>query len=294
MAHKKQKAVTPRHKAILHAKHLLVPHKGNGYRPHLIRWHGLTAVFVIAVIIQVFYSSVSGHTLGQEAPISVTDLLQDTNVARVQQNLPPLALNDKLDQAANLKAKDMFANNYWAHNSPTGVTPWKWFADVNYQYNKAGENLAKNYPDAQATLDAWLASPTHRANVLNADYQDVGFAVMDGTIDGMATTLIVAEYGQPLTVAAAPQTTYVAPIQNSSNNTWALFVDALKNLNPASLLILAMLVVVAIVAGLAHTYRKKLPKKWVRSWRAHHGLYTLIGVVVAGTIVIAFSGGGQI
>ncbi len=291
---KKQTVLSPRQKAIHHAKHLLVPHKGNGYRPHLIRWNGLVAVFVIAVAIQVCYGYVSGHILGQESTITVTGLFQDTNAQRVQQGLPPLNLNDKLDQAASLKAKDMFANNYWAHNSPTGVTPWKWFGDVNYQYNKAGENLAKNYATTQATVDAWMASPTHRANLLNADYKDVGFAVMTGTLDGQPTTLVVAEYGEPLTAATAAPTTYVAPINNASTSPWASFASAIQTLNPASLAILSILTVVGIVAAAAHHFRKKLPKYWLKSWRVHHGAYTLIGVVIAGVIVIAVSGGGQI
>ena len=62
-------------------------------------------------------------------------------------------MNPKLNEAAQLKAQDMFRYNYWAHTSPRGVEPWKWLGDVGYTYSIAGENLAKNYPTAVATVD---------------------------------------------------------------------------------------------------------------------------------------------
>ncbi|MFS8119533.1 MAG: CAP domain-containing protein, partial [Microcoleus sp.] len=62
------------------------------------------------------------------------------------------------------------------HVSPTGVQPWVWINDTGYNYDTAGENLAKNYPSTQATVDAWMASPVHRANitvvVLSFDSED--------------------------------------------------------------------------------------------------------------------------
>jgi hypothetical protein len=292
----KKKKQTASTKLIHHTKRLLVPHKANHYRPHLIRVPGLVLVAVLLIAIQVGYGLTSGHILGQTAPITSDELLQDSNAERAKDNLPALSLNDKLDQAAYLKAKDMFANNYWAHNSPSGVTPWAWFAAVGYNYDKAGENLAKNYVDTQATVNAWMASPTHRANILNADYKDVGFAVMDGTLNGQPTTLVVAEYGEPVSVAtvAGAQTTYEAPINTTSSNPLASFASTIQTLNPASVAILGILALVGVVAAVAHHFRKKLPKNWVKSWRVHHGAYTLGGVLVAAVVVTVASGGGQI
>jgi len=281
----------------MHAKHIFVPHQGNRYRPHLIRPHGLGVVLALALLIQLTYSyATTGQfrVLGAQTAITPTELLQDTNAQRQSAGLSQLKLNDELDKAAYLKAQDMFANNYWAHNSPSGVTPWQWFSEVGYQYNAAGENLAKNYPSAAATVTAWMASPTHRANILNSNYQDVGFAVMSGTLQGQPTTLVVAEYGQPLTSAAAVKTTYGAPVATGSTGVLASFASAIQTLSPSSLAILSLFMVVATVGALAHAYRKKLPKAWVKSWRVHHGVYTVIGVIVAGIIVILTSGGGQI
>lgn len=300
----RKKTTTLQTKVRTHLKHTLVPHKGNQYRPHLVRLHGITAVLVLAVFMQLAYGFLSsGHmqVLGRVSNISASDLLADTNVARAQSSLPGLKPNDKLNNAAFAKAQDMFANNYWAHTSPTGVTPWKWIGDAGYNYDVAGENLAKNYPTAQETVDAWMASPTHRANILNAKYQDIGFAVVDGTLDGRPTTLVVAYYGAPATAAVegakdakvAP-VVYAAPIEQGVGNPLTYFGTALQSLTPATLGTLALLTLVGAVAVAAQHYRKKLPVAWRRSWKLHHGMYTLVGVIGLGVIIVFATGGGSI
>ncbi|MDE2589434.1 MAG: hypothetical protein KGL95_07190 [Patescibacteria group bacterium] len=68
--------------------------------------------------------------------------------------------------------------------------------NAGYDYTYAGENLARGFTSAQDAINAWMASPTHRANVLSRNYQDVGFAVEDGNLTGEKdTTLIVEEFG---------------------------------------------------------------------------------------------------
>ena len=286
-----------------HLKHTLVPHKGNHYRPHLVRLHGITAVLVIAMLLQVVYGFASSgrlEVLGRVSSISASDLLTDTNTERATSSLPGLTLNPALSQAAFLKAQDMFANNYWAHTSPSGTTPWKWLGDAGYNYDVAGENLAKNYPTADATIAAWMNSETHRANILNAKYQEVGFAVVDGILEGRNTTLVVAYYGAPAETAvegandARPSMVYAAPIEQGFGNPLTYFGTALQSLTPATLGALAMLAMVAAVAVAAHHYRKKLPVAWRRSWKLHHGMYTLSGVVGLALVIVLATGGGSI
>ncbi|MFZ1302000.1 MAG: CAP domain-containing protein [Candidatus Microsaccharimonas sp.] len=295
-----KKPITVRAKVSHHAKRLLVPHKVNNYRPHLIRVNGLVAVLLVAVLAQAVYSFTTAgnfQTLGRSSNIETIDLLNDTNQAREAEGLADLKLNDQLSQGAFLKAQDMFANNYWAHTSPSGVEPWKWFGDIGYNYSVAGENLAKNYPTADATVDAWMNSPSHRANILNGKYVDVGFAVVDGTLDGKATTLVVAFYGAPVTFAAVEgavvPTTFVAP-QQVGTNPLEYFSTALQSLSPVTIIVLALLGVVAIVGAAAHHYRNKLPKAWKKSWKIHHGAYTFIGMLALGVLIIIATGGGQI
>jgi len=285
-------------------RHALVPHKGNHYRPHLVRLHGLTAVLVLAVVMQLAYGFISSgrlEVLGRVSNISASDLVADTNTQREKSSLSDLKVNDELTAAAFAKAKDMFANNYWAHVSPSGVTPWKWVGDAGYNYDVAGENLAKNYPTAQATVDAWMASPTHRANIMNNKYQDVGLAVVEGILDGRDTTLIVAYYGAPVTAAVQgssdtgqPAVVFAAPVQQGVGNPLAYFGTALQSMSPATLGTLALLALVASVAVAAHHYRKKLPVAWRRTWKLHHGMYTFVGTVGLALVIVFATGGGQI
>ena len=55
-----------------------------------------------------------------------------------------LAKSDMLQEAAEKKAQDMIENNYFAHTSPQGKTPWHWVEESGYDYRYAGENLAIN------------------------------------------------------------------------------------------------------------------------------------------------------
>lgn len=306
MKAKQKRTKNIRTTARIHLKHALVPHKGNHYRPHLVRLQGITAVLVVAVVMQLAYGfATSGRleVLGRVSNISVGALVDGTNEQRLAASLPSLKMNDALTTAAFAKAKDMFANNYWAHVSPSGVTPWQWVADAGYNYNVAGENLAKNYPTASATMNAWMASPTHRANILNGKYQDVGFAVVDGMLDGRNATLVVAYYGTPATVAAVegasddastPQNVYAAPVENGVGNPLTYFGTAIQSMSPATLGSLALLALVASVAVAAHHYRKKLPVAWRRTWKLHHGMYTFAGTVGLALVIVLATGGGQI
>jgi hypothetical protein len=111
-----------------------------------------------------------------------------------------------LSEAARQKAGDMFAFNYWAHVSPSGRTPWAFFTDVGYKYQYAGENLARDFRDPGAVVNAWMNSPSHRENIVNSKYQEIGVAVVDGTLQGVETALVVQLFGTPYgSVASKPQ-----------------------------------------------------------------------------------------
>ena len=133
----------------------VIPNKKNQYQPHLIRGYGITAIIFIVVGMQMGYNTaLTGRVLGTKTTITIDDLLKETNEVRSSYKSGTLKINDKLNQAAYLKAKDMMANQYWAHVSPNGTQPWKWFGDVNYNYAEAGENLAKNFSTTGATMTA--------------------------------------------------------------------------------------------------------------------------------------------
>jgi hypothetical protein len=162
-----------------HTKLALWPHKTNHYRPHLTRRYGLLVVLGVVVASQGLYNLGSGGSvLGAATNITAEQLLTATNTQREKAGLKPLAIDEKLTEAAVLKAQDMFENQYWSHASPSGVAPWYWMDQTEYVYDYAGENLAKNFHTADSTMTAWMASPAHQKNVLGSQYDDVGLLLL--------------------------------------------------------------------------------------------------------------------
>lgn len=177
-------------------RHLLLPHHTNNQRAKLL--HQETMLLLVAVLFVGTFLVGTIHkshpdVLGVSVNMSVEDLLLLTNVQRQQNNLPALQLNSELTAAAQAKAANMFAENYWAHNSPSGKTPWDFIHGAGYNYVYAGENLARGFSTAQDTVNAWMASPDHRANILSPNYTDVGFAVAQGNLTGDTNTVLVVE-----------------------------------------------------------------------------------------------------
>ena len=136
----------------------------------------------------------SDWLVGTVLPAVVVD---KTNDARAKLDEEPLRRSAILDEAARLKAEDMAKNNYFAHYSPSGVSPWHWFDEVGYVYAYAGENLAVHFTDSKAVVEAWLNSPTHRANIANAQYQEIGVGTALGEYEGFDTVFVVQLFGTP-------------------------------------------------------------------------------------------------
>lgn len=131
--------------------------------------------------------------------LSVKEVIDWTNKNRFSNgSMPPLKENPKLNLAAQIKIDDMFQRQYFEHLSPDGVGVSDLGNKVSYQYIIIGENLALgNFQDEQALLDAWMASPGHRANILNKSYTEIGVAVGRGTFNGRETWLAVQHFGLP-------------------------------------------------------------------------------------------------
>jgi hypothetical protein len=69
--------------------------------------------------------------------------------------------------------------------------------EAGYEYQVAGENLARDFGTTPDMMEAWMASPTHRANIVNPKYTEIGIAVIDGVFQGYETTLVVQMFGKP-------------------------------------------------------------------------------------------------
>lgn len=185
--------------------HLFIPREDNNYRSKALHLNYLAVYLLIALTFTVIFKQVTHgaqSVLGYATDITVEKLSQLTNVERTKYNLSTLTYNDTLATAAQKKAADMFAKNYWAHYAPDGATPWDFIHSAGYKYEYAGENLAKNFLYSQGVVDAWMNSPSHRENILRKEYTDVGYAVVNGILNGEQTTLVVQMFGKPITTAA--------------------------------------------------------------------------------------------
>ncbi len=184
-----------------------LPHKDTHQKAHLISWEALIIYVLFFIFIQVGFSIVSyikPGVLGITANIDQKKVIELTNLERVKKGLSPVKENDALDKAALLKAQNMFAENYWAHFAPSGKTPWDFILGSGYKFTFAGENLAKNFYNPEDVVKAWMESPTHRDNLLNSNYKDIGIAVAEGVLNGQKTVLIVQEFGTTEFLASKP------------------------------------------------------------------------------------------
>lgn len=179
--------------------HLFIPRHTNNHKakilhsPVLVTISGIFAVYLL--IINLYVPKTFTGVLGYAANISVSDVVTLTNVKRSENGLAPLSVNPQLTEAARKKGEDMLARDYWAHVAPDGTQPWKFFADVGYKYRFAGENLAKDFTNPGSAIDAWMASPSHRDNMLSDKYKEIGIAVVEGDMNGVDTTIIVQLFG---------------------------------------------------------------------------------------------------
>lgn len=180
--------------------HHFLPHPETKRRAKLLSH---TALFVysltLILIIGVFQllPRIAPGVLGYASNISITSLLQGTNGIRQQNELEALRINPALMEAAQRKAAHMFENGYWSHIAPDGTTPWEFILAENYDYIYAGENLAKNFSNSDQVIEAWYKSPSHKENLLNKEYEEIGFAVVNGVLEGYETTLVVQLFGRP-------------------------------------------------------------------------------------------------
>jgi len=142
-------------------------------------------------------------------------IIIQTNRARQQDTLKSLVEETKLDQAASVKAQEMFKLQYFDHISPNGDGPAELAKRVDYGYIMIGENLAMgNFADDVDLVKAWLASPGHRENILDARYSQIGVAVVKGTYQGESTWIAVQEFGLPLTACPKPDPAIKATIDS--------------------------------------------------------------------------------
>ena len=195
-------------------KKWFVPSRVNDYEPHVLRlW---PAIILLAVILLFFGTAQllerSLTNVDSYLAAVVSSVLVDlTNFDRAQEGLHGLAVNPVLAQAAQLKANDMAQRSYFAHNAPDGKTPWFWMGEAGYSFSYAGENLAVFFGDSEDVARAWMNSPSHRANILNGSFTEIGIATAQGVYQGRSTVFVVQMFGTPAVVSQAIATLETQP-----------------------------------------------------------------------------------
>lgn len=194
-------------------KDFLVPHEGNNFTPHsLEKW----AVGVMLLMILFTFTVANLQSMwwvSSEWLVSTVlpaVVISETNQERQTSSLLPVTRSEVLDRAATLKAEHMASQGYFAHYSPTGISPWYWFGVADYNFIHAGENLAVHFNDSSQVVQAWMDSPTHRANILNGQYEEIGIGVAKGEYEGFDTVFVVQLFGTPLRAEAVPASVAVA------------------------------------------------------------------------------------
>lgn len=164
-------------------------------------------VYIMAIIAFVFVSTQvpklfnNGKNTAAKQSASREDLnkkavIDLTNKARAQNGLPPLTENPLLDSIAEARVTDMLEKQYLAHVSPTGQQASDIAQGIGYHYKVIAENIGSgDFYSNQKIIDGWMQSPGHRNNILSAEVQEIGAAVLKGNMRGMETYVSVQIFG---------------------------------------------------------------------------------------------------
>ncbi len=181
-------------------KDLFIPCEENGYKPDFLERMSVGIMLVLVLLSFAVANLQALLWISSDWMVSTilpAVIVERTNDERGDGQLGTLTRSDVLDAAAQLKANDMAKYSYFAHYSPTGVSPWHWFDETGYNYIHAGENLAVHFTDSDEVVKAWMNSPSHKANIMNGNYTEIGVGTAKGEYKGFPTIFVVQLFGTP-------------------------------------------------------------------------------------------------
>ncbi len=179
-----------------------IPHPRNNFHPHILGHRVLGLFSLLLITVKIAAITLPLLTLSEAGLAGASAITNDTiynltNKSRAQYGVGSLEYNSVLARAAQSKADDMLAKQYFAHVSPEGRNPWSFIKNAGYEYVAAGENLAVDFSEAESVDRAWMNSPGHRANILNGNFKEIGIGISRGTFEGHETTFVVQMFGTP-------------------------------------------------------------------------------------------------
>lgn len=184
-------------------KNFFIPHEGNNYLPHslhprrLIFYTLSSAIIKFVVIFALIGLPVTAWLSVDFLRAESEKIISLTNKIRNQLGINPLISNQVLNNSAQSKAEDMLVQQYFSHISPDNKGLLSWLSQAGYGYFFAGENLAIGYSSAEDVVNAWTASETHYANMIDKDFSEIGAAMVCGLYNNQDTTLAVQFFGTP-------------------------------------------------------------------------------------------------
>ncbi|MFH1564427.1 MAG: CAP domain-containing protein [bacterium] len=181
------------------AKDGLIPTAENDYCPKILHSKSLSAIVALLIMFKVFITLFLFIIYPNFVYLSTDiyhQIIELANKTRIEEGVPPLKVNPILEKAAKDKAQDMLLNQYFAHDTSDGKKPWQWIDKKEYDYTNAGENLAMNFTSAEVAHLALLASATHKKNIVNPKFNDIGVAVLIGEMNGKKTMVMVEMFGK--------------------------------------------------------------------------------------------------
>ncbi len=141
----------------------------------------------------------------EDSALSINGIVSFTNKERSKKQLPALKNNRSLNASAEKKLEDMFSNQYFEHQSPTGINVSDLIRNADYEYIVVGENLALgNFGGDQQVVTAWMNSPGHKANIMDPRFQEIGIAVGKGLYKGKEQWIAVQHFAKPLSSCPGP------------------------------------------------------------------------------------------
>ena len=137
----------------------------------------IAAVTAIAVTVLVLLSAIAAPTAADPNAAFAAEVLRLTNVERVANGLVPLhgLTHTNLNAAAQLRAVEIV--EYWSHTRPDGRSWMSVLPEFGIEWNAVGENLARGQGTPEMAVQDWMASPGHRANILDTRFTHMGVGV---------------------------------------------------------------------------------------------------------------------
>lgn len=157
-----------------------------------------THIRTFATVALIAYLALPQALFAAVPAVTASDVLLFTNAQRYRAGLSTLTPNSLLTKVAFLRMQDLFARQYFAHETPTGETVADVAKSVGYTYITVGENLALgDFYSNKQVVDAWMNSPGHRANILSDKYSEIGIAAGQSMYKGKMAWIIVQVFGLP-------------------------------------------------------------------------------------------------